>query len=286
MRKLRAIGLVVFLLFVASANAQTTVQKVSKQNTKKYASTIERFKLTGEKANIKISGWENDYIEITTTFISRNSDKTKAIQEINFIQSEEQLSEHSLIIRNYFDGNSRNITGNLSVEYQIYLPATIQVNLSNLYGKVKLENLNNPVQLSVSFGAIEIDHYNGQLEIKNNYSNLSGQFIDGILHCNSEKSDIVLQHLGAKTSIEAKYGNISLQPNKQLKSLQLNCSRSSVTIQQTKQTTNYQLKTINSSISLPERGTIGDNQYQSEPKANAPNYTVNTSYCPIIISYE
>ena len=286
MRKLVYILLTLLLCNFGIAHAQQVVHKVSKQVSKKYPAEINELTLIGEKAAITIIGWDKNFIEIKVSFISRNTDRQKAVEEINFIKFEDQKKASELILKNYFDGKSTRITGNLSTEYQISMPRAISLNLQNLYGKIELRNLNNKISSTVSFGSIDLQNCNGAITIQNNYSNLTGNQIIGSLTCRAQKSDIKLINVDAEVNIESKYGEINLQLSGNQHPVDLNCHRSAVIVFIPKQAFNYQLKTLNNTITIPNKEVILTDQYQFEVAKNVSTININTSYCPINISYE
>lgn len=276
----------VLLCYSVSTKAQQIVHKVSKQIHKEYTIGINELEIIGEKSSITVIGWDKNYIDVEMVLISRNTDKKSAINDINFIKIEDKKSESKLLLKNYFDGQAKKLSSNLSVEYRIKLPVNVSLKIMNLYGKVELSNLNTNLSASTSFGTIELNNIKGKTEIQNMYSNFTGNLISGSLKCISEKSDIKLTNITSSVLIESKYGEINLQLIDNSYPIELNCLRSEVNITIPRQAFNYQLNTLNSTIKVPGKEQIETDQYQFETSKNASTLNINTTYCPIIINYE
>lgn len=278
--------LLLLLSCIGLANAQQVVQKVSRHSVNEYLGNIELLEIIGEKATIKLEGWEKNYIEVELLAVSRNTEKAKAIEEIKYIKTDAIKDDSKLLLKNYFNGESKKISSNLSVEYNIKIPKNSKLIISNLYGRVDLANLSSSVFVSVAFGSISIKNINGNMEIQNKYSNLSGDNISGSLICISEKSDINLSKISSAVNIESKYGEIKLQILDSNHPLEINSRRSSISITIPEQAFNYELNTSNSTITIPDKGSINAEQFISDNNKNATNLKIKTSYCPIIINHE
>jgi hypothetical protein len=283
MNKLFYILTVVPFLFLFTAKAQQEVFKVSKPVTYNFTNEVKYIEITAEKATVSTEGWEKNHIEVQVTVISRNANKKIAEADLKVIKTTVNQIGSNLFLKNYFEGKNTTIGSNLSVEYHLKVPSNIALKITNLFGRVYINNHAGLLMVNVSYGTAELIEISGTTKLTSHYCSVSGNKITGKFNCNAEKSDISLNAMQALVNMESKYGEImlSLSPNPQ--NVTINSQRSKVTVNVPNSAFNYKLKTIHSEIYLPGQLKSFGDFYENSNNKNASLINISTSYCPITI---
>lgn len=283
MKKLAYILIGVLLLIVSTAKAQQEVFKVSKPIKHTYSHEVKNIEIKAEKASITVEGWDKKQIDVQVTLVSRNANKKMAETDLKFIKTSIAQTGSNLFLKNYFEGKNTTIGSNLSVEYHLRVPRDIALNITNLFGKVFVNNYAGLLTVTISYGAAELIEISGNTQLTSHYSTVSGNKISGKFNCKAEKSDINLNAVQALVNMESKYGEIMLclSPNPQ--NVTINSQRSKVTMNVPNTALNYKLKTLQSEVFLPRNTKLTSGFYENTNNKNATLINIATSYCPITI---
>lgn len=124
--------------------------------------------VTNSYGNITVLLWDQKKIEYTVDItVAANTDK-KTTDLLNNITVDFEQSNNSVSATTVF---KRSLSGNkqMEINYTIKIPKNAMANVSQKYGKVNINELNNTLKLTCAYGSLNL----GKLNSKNNSFNLS-----------------------------------------------------------------------------------------------------------------
>lgn len=273
------------LLILATGNlaGQDMVHKASRVYERTFGKEVTALAVYGEKAAVTVREWNGTGVKVLLRPVSRNSDKEQAIADLKYIQYYAEREGNRLVIRNSFRGKLEQITSNLSIEIEVFMPASLKAEITNLYGPVVISGLAD-VAASVSFGSLSVTDVNSTCIITARYSNTELISIRGSLDINSEKSDIRARALSAAASIKCTYGKVDLElagtgP------LTVRGNRTTVNVSVDRfESYGYILNARQGKVILPGGRQAGKDAVEIRQQGQTGLVDVTTSYCDITIS--
>ncbi len=283
MKILRHIILALLLLASGSLAGQDMVHKASAVDEKSFGKGVSRVSVYGEKASVTVKGWSGPEVKVVLRPVSRNSDREKAVADLKFIQYYAEKEGDRIVIRNSFRGEMEKITSNLSIVIEVFMPASVPAEITNLYGPVVISNLSD-VTANVSFGSLAITDISSGCIITARYSDMELTSVRGSLDVRSEKSDILARELSASATLDCSYGtaNLEFSGNGPLK---VNGHRTTVEITvEDFGRYSYTLNAQQGKVMLPGGRSAGKEKVEIQHKGNSGMIDVTTSYCDITVS--
>jgi hypothetical protein len=120
---------------------------------------------------IHCANWEKNSIsiEVTITVDAPNEQKAARVFDMIDIQIDGSSSEVSAEtdIDDDFSGNNDNLS--LQIDYMVFMPETISVELDNKFGEIYLENVKGPALIDLSYGSLKaknLSNAHNELDIK------------------------------------------------------------------------------------------------------------------------
>jgi hypothetical protein len=248
----------------------------------------------GEKSEINITGWTEDYIKIEINLISKNPSAEVARNDLDVLKYKLLVNEKEIYINNYFESEEfNNINSNLSTVYNINVPPECDVSLTNLYGDIIIKNVNVSGYVSNSFGDVNIDGIKGNLEVILYYARLWFNNSNCIFRGKAEKSDLIFENSGGKFDISTNYGKIIFNADNRISLLKITSGRTEVTVNtQSFEDFNYLLSTKSGNIYIPSkyRSKVTEEEDLNKFSLHSDNMNtyikVKTTYSPITIKTE
>ena len=204
-------SLLIFISTINEANAQVYAERSLYRDT--YSSVgIKTVDVINKYGDIKVTNWEKDSIRISTEMYLSSStqkklDKLKSIVKINYnregsvITAQTLFGENKAAFIKEIQEFTRDITPGMDkkieINYEIFIPENIDVEIYDQYGDIILENVNNKLKVVLSNGSFKTT------EIKNDI-NFKFKFVNAMM------TDI------ENGFIELKYSNISFSTAKEI----------------------------------------------------------------------
>ena len=172
------------------------------------------------KAIISVDG--NNYNNVTNRLnsieieISKNNRSIRAITQIGNIHS-------SWNLMSWIFGNNNN--SNFKINYEVHIPASMNLHITNDYGNVFIDNLSGKLELNLDYGKFEIGeltHENNRIET-DYLSNSSIDFIKGgIIHSDYSRLHILTAY---KLKLNCDYSQIKIN---EIRRLEFDCDGGSL----------------------------------------------------------
>lgn len=286
--------LFMLLWFPLIARAQTPVQLVTKVVEKDLPySAGQVIRLTGQKADITVRGWNRPIVGVRLRLVARHPDRAVAEREVTYQQYTLQASGNTIELANRYaiPSGGGKLQSQLKTIYEVNVPEKAVLALTNSFGDVSLHSLSGDVTLNVEFGQLSLTDMGGKLTITSSYNDITGQTLDAALTLKTEKADVILRNLGGTCRFANRYGRLTLQPNPQtLKALTIEAARTEITLQLRSITDfRYDIITTYADIRVPdtvsdELGKFGGKQtFTYEPPGRKTELIIKNSYANVLI---
>ncbi len=210
MKILHCMAMSLVLLATCNLAAQEVMQKASKTEERNFGKGISKIYVYGEKASVTVRGADVSEVKVLLRQVSRNKNKEQAVADLKYIHYSAEKEGDILVIRNSFRGEPGKITSNLSMEIEIIMPASLPVEITNLYGPVEAGHLAS-LTAGVSFGSLRLSDITSEMRVTTRYSDMELTSIRGSADIIAEKSDILMTALEAATVIKCSYGTADIE---------------------------------------------------------------------------
>ncbi|HNT94396.1 MAG TPA: hypothetical protein PKJ71_11945 [Bacteroidales bacterium] len=283
MKILYCIALCLAFQGAGSLAGQEILHKASGTDERSFTKGISMITVFGEKASVTIKGWSSSEVKVLLRPVARNRNRDQAIADLKYIRYSAETEGNKLVVRNSFKGQMEQITSNLTMEIEIYMPHSVPAEITNLYGPVDIMNLNT-VTAIVSFGSLKVDKISSECMITTRYTDMELSSIRGVLVVNAEKSDILTTDLNASTTINCSYGEAAIGLAGK-GPFTVRGYRTAIEINvENFENYSYNLKAPHGRVLLPEGEEAGSEAVELTHRAPAGLIDVSTSYCDITIS--
>jgi Putative adhesin len=279
---MKTILITLFLCCAAGGLAAQTTLQVATRNIRKTVSWKPGYELiiNGEKAEVQISPVDTNAVIITAELSAKHPSLDTASIDLDSWQFLVSTSGKKIYIRAYIGlVNGKNLPlSNMKVKITVLAPKNCPVNLSNKYGKARIEQLDGPVALTGEFCQFQLVNLRGDLDIKSQYGSINGNKLEGKIAVESKRADIHLDSFSADCTIRSEYGQIELGVTPGSGNLTVNGTKSDITLEMNPVTShNFSLHSAYGTVVAP----AGFNTSTSSP--DNPRATLqNTTGAPAI----
>ena len=203
LKKILIIGLILFIIPFLSSGQFTETKHIKKQ----YGVSPEtRIEITNKYGKIRINTWEKDSIifdikiKVEEKKLSRLEKAMDGI-DIDFIKS-----QHFIIARTKVGENRSGLekelinfkesvlqsTGNVEIDYEIWMPETNQLKVENKFGDVYIDDYTGEIEINLSNGNLKSHDFEGKSTFTLSFADATINSVkDARLNCNY--SDIYLK---------------------------------------------------------------------------------------------
>ncbi|MBN2762331.1 MAG: hypothetical protein JXR41_04505 [Bacteroidales bacterium] len=120
-----------------------------------------RLEITNKYGNVDIKDWNNQSIAIDVKIIVRSGNKEKADKVFDYIMINMEQEGNLVRATTEFRDNLSNVLRNvnneekgLEINYSVYMPKNVPLNLSNKYGNVFINELTSTSNIEVKYGKL------------------------------------------------------------------------------------------------------------------------------------
>lgn len=242
-----------------AVHAQQKVQVVTKTIRQDLKQVLDSgLVVTGRKAEVEITGWNKDYIQVELDLIAKHPKKKIAEEELAYIQySIVKKGQHYELKNRFFSTTNKiKVRSQLSVVYRIFLPTNQKVKISNDYGPLHLRNLYGELSIDAKFSEVFMERFFGTLNAKLDYSEVDAKNLDGQLNFELTHTNVLLNQFAGDVTFNNRLGDLELYPSPMLQSLNVNSRSGKVELfVDAFDAFNYDVQVNSSYISLPKAGS-------------------------------
>ncbi|MBV6653752.1 MAG: hypothetical protein KI786_08355 [Mameliella sp.] len=196
-------------LFAQTTNLHVITKKLDK--TFQYRDSYE-VNIEGEKADVSIETWSKNEIYLSVEFTAKHPDKATAEADIEKIKYIAERVRNKIYIRNYIsvaEGEPQP-NANLSARYIVKVPEECPVYLKNYFGTANVINLAKRFRYQGEFSPVGLENVQGSIDLTTRFGDISGKALDGDVTISSRRSNVVLEEIKGRYSINASYGDVRI----------------------------------------------------------------------------
>lgn len=216
------------------SGAQTGVESTSKIITRNIpCSSKDAIVIVGDKAAIRITGWDRDFIQLKMIFSAVHGDKKLAAAEVEYMQYSITRDKNSIELRNAFvlPPSAEYIHSKLDVSIEMMIPKNNYLVLKNAYGNVSLTSLSGKIDADMKFCNSTISNLHGEFILQSSYTEVRGVDIETSSFKSQDNNSRFIMSLGkGHYQFTSKYSDLDLTTNN-IAGLKINAIRTAVTLQ-------------------------------------------------------
>jgi hypothetical protein len=216
--------LLVFLLLIGSTSVAFATKKreFSKFINKDFPiSSTGSTALYNKYGKIDVKTWSENHVKIDVTIIVRSDNERDAEDmfdriHIDFATTNDFVKAETLIesAKGWFIWNTSST--DYTINYEVYMPRTNQLDLRNRYGDSFIGELDNKAGIDVKYGNFRLEEITGELGVTIAYGNGT------IQRCRNLSADVSYGNLtieqGADMQLNTKYSNIKIEQGMDIRS--------------------------------------------------------------------
>lgn len=163
---------------VSAQSKNETVSKTVKQNLPVATGNV--FQVITEKADVQITGWTKQYMQMQIVFSATHPNKQVATREVDFMQYALSREQNVVELRNGFflPAAADTIQSKLAVSIVLMVPSTQRLVVKSKYGNVALRNLAGNAHVDLDFSDLELGQVRGEWALQASFSEIRGQDIN------------------------------------------------------------------------------------------------------------
>lgn len=233
-------------------------------------------KFVGEKATIKVTGWNKEQVKLKLTFSASNTDKEIASKEIDYMQYAITREKNTIEIRNGFilPPTTNRILSRLEVFIEAMVPEKAAIMIINKYGDATIENYNGNLEASLEFSDLDLNNLQGSVKLKCMYSEIHGLSINTtsfISH--DQKSKLFLDIRNGTADFHSQHSSLDITVAN-IQSLSIDAARTDISIHADNTSAyDYNLLTREGKLYLPD-------SYAQRVQRNGKQSTLQTTSKP------
>ncbi len=223
------IQLLAFNAAIAQVKVQVVSQKISESVEWKEGMSLQ---LNAERAEIYCTTHASNTIDFEVTFIAKHENREIAESDLKKMKWINEKLSNKVFLRNYIEleRSDSKPESDIKTIYIIKVPVGCGVELSNYFGKVKVENISSRLSIKGEFSTITLNNISGKTSIKSTFGDITAQEINGILKIESNRSDINLSNISGTLDIHANLAEVTLSGIKEIKEIKIDAKKSKLKI--------------------------------------------------------
>ncbi len=177
---------------------------------------------TGEQAelrmehshgSIQIASWDEPTISVEATKRVRVGSSELASELLDAIEVNGQLNGNVLTLKTIYPRDKSLWQGKrqAEVQYTISVPRHTEVQLSTRHGNLTIQQLTAPVTLESTHGNIKLQDIQNRLQIDGIHGNVDIQNVQGPVEMKRRHGNLTLQEISSNVTIHGEHGNVSIE---------------------------------------------------------------------------
>lgn len=158
-----------------------------------------RIELTNKYGKVELNTWDKDSVVVDIDIRVEDKKLSKLEKSVDQIDFDITSSQNFLIIRTAVGGNMSSLekefqkfkesvfqtSGNMEINYTVWLPKTNELKLENKFGDVYIGDYAGDIDIDLSNGNLKSHDFDGKINITLNFADATiNQIKTGTLNCN------------------------------------------------------------------------------------------------------
>ena len=225
-------GLIIWLSVMTTLNlaAQSVnLQVVTKEVEKKMKyNEGQVLSVEGEKSEVNIMPWEENYISIKLKISAQHPERVIAVEDLEHFQYNFENTADTIFISNRITAKEKILRSGLQAFYTIMVPKSCKLKLNNYFGSAVLTDLKKGVDIESEFCNLTLKNVDGQVDINTYFGDLIGIMINGEVDIKADRSNITLSEIEGKFMVDAYMGTVKVFANQSLLDMNIKAVKSDV----------------------------------------------------------
>jgi hypothetical protein len=162
-----------------------------------------RLNLRNHSGQVSLHRGEEGIISVAATIRARGIDYEN--MPIRYDQHGDSLTISNRV------GWSFLLFGSKSVDFDITVPASCDIHVSNDSGKVVLQGTSGDIRIRTDHGSVEAHDLQGQITLKTDHGNIETSNLQGQIHLQTDHGNISANGLQGPAKLKTDRGNISIR---------------------------------------------------------------------------
>lgn len=205
------------LILIAATTIRLSGQEVAYKESKIIERTVDcpdnaTLVLSGERTFLQVTTWDQDYLDAKIQVISKYTDKTQALADLEKVNVVLEKKGRKIIYSNALQLKSQadKPKSNLSVSVKLFVPAGIAIELTNAFGNIKLDGVYRSIDCNTTFTPIEVSGEASTLDVESKYGDIKVASFNGEIYLEANRSNVLLQETTGSIGVSAEYGEIDI----------------------------------------------------------------------------
>jgi hypothetical protein len=269
-----------------------------KNISKSYPASGNNLSIDNSFGNVKFTTWDKNEIKVDV-HIEASSDKEDVAQKIfdAITVSDNQQGkeiEFKTKIENK-NNNCKNCKSSMQIDFDVHLPATVELDVSNSFGKIELPDYKGPLSVTSKFGELNAGSLTSLKEVGVEFGEASIKSMSNI-DATFKFSKIEIGNLAGKNKIHFEFCDAtSIKLDNNLNSLDLNESYSTINIRPGNLSATYNISTSFGTVidrsnadikrtDTPDKyGPDSDKTYTGKSGSGSAKIEIRSSFGKIIV---
>lgn len=196
---------------VALNDERRNPEAVRKSSFSYNAADLENFILDNPVGSVDIKGHDKNTIEVTYEIKVYSNSKEAAEEFVEKIIVVDDKSNATFELEVETPRSKpANIRG-FEVDFDILAPKDLYIDLANKYGKVKVQNFINGLDLEAKYNSTIVNFIKGDIEINNEYGSLNASDLDGKIFIDTSYNQNDLRNIQGSLRIDTAYTDNRLE---------------------------------------------------------------------------
>ena len=277
---------------LSQEHVHVLTKKISKTFTYKNGEVLD---LEAYKANVNISTWDRNEVQVNLNLVAKNLLKNIAEKELSYHKEFMYKKGTSIVLKNtiIIPEGTESVSSFLTASYDIKLPSKADIILNSKYGISSVKNTNGTLFITSEYGQVILRSNRGFVRIYTMFSDIDARSISSRLTVNAEHAKISLNIIGGEVTVNNKFGVIELAKLNGLERLDIEASKCEVHLMlKDFKAYNYNLSNAGSNIVfntayfIENSEPIPDQKFKRIFDSQNPAINIKTSMKQIIIQDE
>jgi hypothetical protein len=168
-------------------------------------------KLTARNSfgDVTLQPYDKKYIKVEARVTVKYNDEKAAKEYIkNVVKIIE--GDQTQIYSSEYNGLNRNEYGKALVDYVIYVPEQVFVEVHNSFGDIGAKGIAKNLDVTNQHGDVNVKDIGGNVTVKNSFGEIEVKSIGGKLEANNQYGDIYVENINGGASVETGFGRLAV----------------------------------------------------------------------------
>lgn len=180
-----------------------------------------RLNIDAERGIIRINAWQKPKVKVIIRIVSKNHNKEQARKDVGHMHYTLNQQRNSISLKNYLVmpnmKSAADLSSILRVEYEIWMPDGLSIDIQNSFGSVTIRNLSAEMNVSLEYSDLSLHNVVGEAEININIGDLicMHSSLDAVIE--TRYSAVNFNNVNGVIKLNMQSGNINFRLNPEIR---------------------------------------------------------------------